>query len=73
MNQLSDKYGTITAIAPSSGQPSVRFDSGGQAYFTVVESVTYSHSGKSTTTQLTSYYLLEGGAWMFWFSEPYSG
>lgn len=73
MNQLSDKVGTITAITPASGPPSVRFDSGGQAYYTVVESVTYSHGGKSTTTKLTSYYLLEGGAWMFWFSEPYSG
>lgn len=73
MNRLSDKYGTITAIAPASGPPAVRFDSGGQAYYTLVEKVTYAHGGKSTTTQLTSYYLLEGGAWTFWFSEPYSG
>ena len=73
MNQLSDKAGTITAIAPASGPPAVRWDGGGQAYYTVVETVTYAHGGKSTTTKLTSYYLLEGGAWMFWFSEPYSG
>ncbi|HKS71352.1 MAG TPA: hypothetical protein VJQ45_13090 [Ktedonobacterales bacterium] len=73
MNQLIDKVGTITAMTPASGPPAVRWDSGGQAYFTVVENVTYSHGGKTATTKLTSYYLLEGGAWMFWFSEPYSG
>ncbi|HEX6799003.1 MAG TPA: hypothetical protein VF116_14930 [Ktedonobacterales bacterium] len=72
MNQLSDKVGTITAITPASGPPSIRFDSGGQAYYTVVENVTYAHAGKTTTARLTSYYLLEGGAWLFWFSEPYS-
>lgn len=68
MNRLSDQIGTITAITATSGPPSVLFDSGGQAYFTLVESVTYTHGGKSKTVQITSYYLLEGGEWMFWFS-----
>ena len=71
MNRLSDQVGTITALAPTSGPPAVEWDTGGQAYYTVVESVTYTHGGKSKTVSITSYYLLEGGAWMFWFSAPY--
>jgi hypothetical protein len=68
MNQLSDKVGAITAMTPTSGPPTIRFDSGGQAYFTLTENVTYTRGGTSTTTQITSYYLLEGGQWRFWFS-----
>lgn len=71
MNHLSDQVGTITAMAAVSGPPAVQWDNGGEAYYTVVENVTYTHGGKSKTVQITSYYLLEGGAWMFWFSAPY--
>lgn len=71
MNRLSDQVGTITAMTPTSGPPAVDWDTGGQAYFTVVENVTYTHDGKSKTVSITSYYLLEGGEWMFWFSAPH--
>ncbi len=71
MNRLSDQVGTITAIKPVSGPPAVQWDNGGEAYYTVVENVTYGHGGKSKSVSITSYYLLEGGEWMFWFSAPY--
>lgn len=71
MNHLADQVGTITAITPISGGPAVTFDTGGQAYYTIVENITYTHGGTSKTVQVTSYYLLEGGEWMFWFSAPY--
>lgn len=71
MNRLSDQVGTITAISETSGPPAVEWDTGGQAYYTIVENVTYTHGGKSKTVSVTSYYLLEGGEWMFWFSAPY--
>jgi hypothetical protein len=60
--------GRITAISPIAGGPTVQFDSAGQAYFEVSQTVTLDHNGTTTTQTVTSYYVLEGGAWMFWFS-----
>ncbi|WIG59481.1 MAG: hypothetical protein OJF49_002228 [Ktedonobacterales bacterium] len=71
MSALVNKNGRITAITPVGGAPQTEFDAAGQGYFTITETVTVDHGGgKTTTATVTSYYLLEGGRWAFWFSQP---
>lgn len=60
--------GKITQISPITSAPAIQYDAAGQAYFSVSQTVTLDHDGTTTTQQITSYYLLEGGAWLFWFS-----
>lgn len=70
MNSLVDHTGRMTAASVSGPAPQVQFDVAGQAYYTVVEHVTVQYNGKTTTEDYTSYYLLESGKWVFWFSLP---
>lgn len=64
------RYGQITAVSKPLGPPLMRVDSAGQAYFVVVQSVTYQLNGSTQRARIASYYLLEDGEWHFWFSEP---
>jgi hypothetical protein len=67
----AQKKGHIKSITPSNVSPQVQFDSAGQAYFTVTDSVALDMGGGNTSTvTVTSYYLLESGQWVFWFSMP---
>ncbi|HEY7974223.1 MAG TPA: hypothetical protein VID72_02675 [Ktedonobacterales bacterium] len=78
----SDRFGTlieaqartkgrITSITPANTSPQVQFDAAGQAYFSVTDAVGLDKSGGNTATvTVTSYYLLESGQWVFWFSMP---
>lgn len=70
MNGQVDHGGRMTAASVSGPAPQVQFDVAGQAYYTVVEHVTYQLKGKTTSQDYTSYYLLESGQWVFWFSLP---
>lgn len=67
MNQDATRYGRITSISAPLSTPAITFDDDGQAYFTATQRVTLAASGNATR-QITSYFLLEGGAWHFWFS-----
>lgn len=64
------KVGTITGISPiDPSAVQVKVDIAGQAYFAVTQDVTVTRSGHALPVQhVTSYYLLEGGKWLFWFS-----
>jgi hypothetical protein len=69
LNQQVKSVGKITAISTPAAAPEIAFTPEGQAYFSVQQTVTYRHNGNSHTKTLTSYYVLENGAWLFWFSE----
>lgn len=60
--------GKITHISPIASPPAVQYDAAGQAYFGVTQAVTVDRNGTITTQHVTSYYVLEGGQWHFWFS-----
>ncbi|HEX9036713.1 MAG TPA: hypothetical protein VF808_06935 [Ktedonobacterales bacterium] len=67
----TQRQGRITSITPANTSPQVQFDAAGQAYFTVTDAVALDKGGGNTTTvTVTSYYLLESGQWVFWFSMP---
>ena len=67
------QQGRITSITPAGTEPQVQFDTAGEAYFTVTDTVTLDKgSGNVTSVTVTSYYLLESGQWVFWFSMPLS-
>lgn len=69
MQRQAQQHGRITAISsPTAIQ--IAFTYGGQAYYTTTQQVTYTLNGSTTTRTLTSYFLLDGGQWRFWFSEP---
>lgn len=68
LTDQQQKAGKISAVSPPSSAPQVLFDSAGHGYFVTTQQVTVSQAGKTTTRDITSYYLLEGGQWMFWFS-----
>lgn len=71
IEQQTQKKGRIKSISPSNTSPQVQFDSAGQAYFAVTDSVSLDKGGGDTSTvTVTSYYLLESGRWVFWFSMP---
>jgi hypothetical protein len=69
MAQAASQIGQITSLTVVSGPSGILYDDAGQAYFTVVQAVTYNHNGTTHTRQVTSYYLFEDGAWRFWFSQ----
>jgi hypothetical protein len=69
LNQQVRSVGKITAISAPASNPPVEFTPEGQAYFSVRQSVTYQHGGSSHTKTLTSYYVLENGTWLFWFTD----
>ncbi|HEV2236821.1 MAG TPA: hypothetical protein VGR57_09210 [Ktedonobacterales bacterium] len=60
--------GKITRISPITTPPVVQYDAAGQAYFAVTQTVTLDRNGATTSRQVTSFYVLEGGEWHFWFS-----
>jgi len=69
LNQQVKSVGKITAISTPATNPAIEFTPEGQAYFSVQQTVTFRHGGHSHSKTLTSYYVLENGAWLFWFSE----
>jgi hypothetical protein len=68
MTNALKSVGTITAITRSNEPIQVQVAATGQAYFVAHDKVTYSRDGKTSTRDVASYYLLEGGHWHFWFS-----
>lgn len=71
IEQQAQKKGRIKSITPTNTSPQIEFDAAGQAYFTVTDSVELDKGGGNTSTvAVTSYYLLESGQWVFWFSLP---
>ena len=69
LNQQVKSVGKITSISAPPANPTVQFTPEGQAYFSVQQIVTYRHGGSSHTKTLTSYYVLENGTWLFWFTQ----
>jgi hypothetical protein len=69
LNRQVKSVGKITAISAPSSNPPIDFTPEGQAYFSVQQTVTYQHGGSSHTRTLISYYVLENGTWLFWFTE----
>ena len=69
LNQQVASVGKITSISTPLANPTVEFTPEGQAYFAVAQSVTYVRSGSTHKQSLTSYYILENGGWVFWFSS----
>jgi hypothetical protein len=71
IEQQAQKKGRIKSITPSNASPQVQFDAAGQAYFAVTDAVELDKGGGNTSmVTVTSYYLLESGQWVFWFSMP---
>ncbi len=68
LNKQIESVGQITSISPITGPPVLQYDTAGQAFFALKQQITYSHNGATTTRDSTSYYLLESGQWVFWFS-----
>jgi hypothetical protein len=71
IEQQAQKHGRIKSITPTNASPQIQFDTAGQAYFAVTDAVELDKgSGNITKVTVTSYYLLESGQWVFWFSMP---
>lgn len=71
IEQQAQKHGRIKSITPTNTSPQVQFDAAGQAYFAVTDAVELDKGGGNVTkVTITSYYLLESGQWVFWFSMP---
>lgn len=71
IEQQAQKQGRIKSITPKTTAPQVQFDTAGQAYFIVTDAVELDKGGGNTATAtVTTYYLLESGQWVFWFSLP---
>jgi hypothetical protein len=68
MRQQQSQVGTITGISSLTTAPLVQLDATGQAYFAVTQTVTLDKGGSTSTRGVTSYYVLEDGRWLFWFS-----
>ncbi len=68
MAQLNSA-GKIASLSPVTTPPQVQIGTVGQPFFTVHQTATISKGGKTSTRQLTSYFLLEQGNWLFWFSD----
>lgn len=68
LNKQIESVGQITSVSPMTGPPVLQYDTAGQSFFAVKQQITYNHNGTTTTRDSTSYYLMEGGQWVFWFS-----
>jgi hypothetical protein len=68
LDKKAGTAGRIRAISEPEAPPEVVFDAAGQAYFTVTQTVTTQLNGATTDHRVTTYYLLEGGQWLFWFT-----
>jgi hypothetical protein len=69
LNQQVESVGKITKLSEPISPPQPEYTPEGQAYFEITQTVTVLRNGASSTRTLTSYYLLENGAWKFWFSD----
>lgn len=71
IEQQAQQRGRIKSITPKTTSAQVQFDAAGQAYFVVTDTVELDKGGGNTAkVTVTSYYLLESGQWVFWFSLP---
>lgn len=68
LDKQAGTRGRIRAISEPDAPPEVVFDAAGQAYFAVAQTVTTQLNGATTDHRVTTYYLLEGGQWLFWFT-----
>jgi hypothetical protein len=68
MQQQVQRAGRITALTPAGAPSAIQFNAQGQAYFVAQDNMTLDHSGSTSQKLITSYYLLEGSGWRFWFS-----
>jgi hypothetical protein len=68
MQQQVQRVGRITALTPAGASSAIQFNAQGQAYFVAQDNMTLDHNGSTSQKLITSYYLLEGGGWRFWFS-----
>jgi hypothetical protein len=68
-NQQVASVGKITQISEPLSPPVPEYTPEGQAYFEIQQTVTVVQHGRSSSRTLISYYLLENGAWRFWFSD----
>jgi hypothetical protein len=69
LNQQVASVGKITQISEPASPPAPEYTPEGQAYFEIQQTVTVVGKGGTSTRKLISYYLLESGAWHFWFSD----
>jgi hypothetical protein len=68
LNQQVESVGKITNMSKPLFPPTPEYTPEGQAYYEIQQTVTILRHGSSSTRTLISYYLLENGAWRFWFS-----
>ncbi len=68
MQQQVQRVGRITALTPAGASSAIQFNAQGQAYFVAQDNMTLDHNGSTSQKLITSYYLLEGSGWRFWFS-----
>jgi hypothetical protein len=68
LNRQVVSVGKITAISAPLTAPVVQFTPEGQAYCAVQQTVKIEHNGRQSTQTLLSYYVVENGAWLFWFT-----
>lgn len=68
LDKQAGTAGRLRAISEPEAPPEVVFDAAGQAYFAVAQTVTTQLNGATTDHRVTTYYLLEGGQWLFWFT-----
>ncbi|MEO7002488.1 MAG: hypothetical protein ABI068_11730 [Ktedonobacterales bacterium] len=69
LHEQTSSVGRITAITMPTSAPAVQFTVGGEAFFAVDQRVTLAQNGATTSRSITSYYIFEGGQWLFWFSK----
>lgn len=67
MAKQEQSVGRITQITETTA-PDVQLDVALQPFFSVTQDVTVSKNDQSKVYSVTSYYLLEGEQWQFWFS-----
>jgi hypothetical protein len=68
MQQQVQRVGRITALTPAGAPSAIQLNAQGQAYFVAQDNMTLDHNGSMSQKLITSYYVLEGGGWRFWFS-----
>ena len=65
----STEVGRIPASSVPSNAPHIQFTVGGEAFFAVDQQATLAQNGSTASRSISSYYLFEGGQWLFWFSK----
>lgn len=67
MTQQAQSVGTVTAILLTS-EPKVSVDQNGTTTFSVTENITSTVNGSAQIQATTVFFVLEGGAWKFWYT-----